>query len=118
MDVSNFRPISLLSQLDKLFESVIHDQMMDFLQIEEVLDTTQYGFRQGKGCMDALCMLLNKISMDREKARNVVHISFDISKAFDTVSHQVLLQKLDFLGFRGNALNLLKSFFYRIGNSK
>lgn len=108
--MENYRPISILSQIDKVFETIIYDQINSFLEEHNIMDNLQYGFRAGRGCQDAVCKILNHISKLNDTGMSVIVISLDISKAFDSVSHQILLRKMHFLGFRGPSFELMESF--------
>lgn len=108
--VDNYRPISVLSQIDKIFEIILCTQITNFLESNGVLDPLQYGFTNKKGCPDIICMTLNHISRFLDQGVSVIVISLDIKKAFDSVIHKILLRKLNFMGFRDKALELIESF--------
>lgn len=110
MDVNNYRPISILPQIHKVFEPIIYEQMIQFLESNKLLDSLQYGFRSGRGCPDAICKLLNVAGSLMDEGQSALILSIDVSKAFDSVDHGILIKKLCFLGFRGNSLRLLESF--------
>jgi exonuclease III len=106
----NSRPISLLPLIDKIFEGIICGQLNRFFENNNILNSFQYGFRSGRGCPDALCMILNHVSKLLNAGKSAILISFDIEKAFDSVCHPILLRKLNFLGIRGKSYELIKSF--------
>ncbi|KAG5667710.1 hypothetical protein PVAND_015681 [Polypedilum vanderplanki] len=106
----NYRPISLLSDFDKIFESLIYDQLNSYLSTNDLLDKYQFGFVAGKGCLDAVCSLLNFISTHVDKGTSVLVISLDIAKAFDSVNHELLLTKLKLIGISDKSIDLLRSF--------
>jgi hypothetical protein len=110
LSLENSRPISLLPLIDKVFENLICKQLNRFFEHNRILDKYQYGFRSGRGCPDALCMILNHVSKLLNVGKGAILMSFDIEKAFDTVCHRILLRKLNFLGMRGASYDLLKSF--------
>lgn len=110
LSLDNCRPISLLPLIDKVFENILCSQLNKFLEDNSVLNKLQYGFRSRRGCPDALCMILNHVSKLLNSGKGVIIMSFDIQKAFDTVCHKVLLRKLNFVGVRGEAYDLIKSF--------
>ena len=110
LELNNSRPISILSQIDKVFESLMFYQLSDYFENNNLMDSLQYGFRPHRGCSDALCMILHHVSCLIEAGDGAVLLSFDIEKAFDTVCHRILLRKLNFMGIRGPAYNLIESF--------
>lgn len=110
LDCGNYRPISLLPQLDKIYEAILYNQLSKYLEIRNVLDPLQYGFRQGRGCNEAVAMMINTISKVLETGSSTLVISLDISKAFDSVDHRILMRKLNFLGIRGLSYDVLYSF--------
>jgi len=110
LECGNYRPISLLPLLDKVFEAILYNQLNKFLENQNIFDPLQYGFRQRRGCNEAIAMMLNLISNILEGGKNALVISLDISKAFDSVDHRILLRKLNFLGIRGLSYDVLCSF--------
>lgn len=110
LDLENSRPISILPQIDKVFESILCCQLTNYFEDNEMLDPLQYGFRYGRGCRDVICKILNQISLECDDGRSVILISLDIRKAFDTVHHEILMRKLYFMGIRGPAHDLLNDF--------
>lgn len=123
-DPKNYRQISLLPALSKIFEKVLLTQMEDFLDKYNILDKLQFGFRKGKGCHDAIALTLHKASNEIDSSNGMILLSLDVASAFDNVSHEILLQKMEYLGFRGKSNNLLRSYLsnrqqcVRIGSEK
>lgn len=109
-DANNYRPISLLPTLNKLFERIIYDQLYSFLERNNVLDQHQYGFRANRSTQDAVGMLLSRASKLVDRKRKVAIIFLDIAKAFDSVSHDVLLKRIERLGVRGHVNELIRSY--------
>jgi retron-type reverse transcriptase len=109
-NAANYRPISLLNICNKIFERLIFDQIDDYLQKHNLYDEEQFGFRRSRGCAEALASLSHKISEIVDKNNTAVLISFDIEKAFDSVDHKILCNKLELLGIRGHANNIIKSY--------
>ena len=91
---SNYRPISLLPIIAKLLDTIINDQLMDYLLAQGLISPTQYAFRPNSSTTLALQAVLNDIHERRKKHQPVLAIYVDLSKAYDTVSHPKLLQKL------------------------
>lgn len=109
-DVNNYRPISLLSNISKIFEKIIKKQMIKFLDKHNIISDKQFGFRTGKSTEDALLNLCSNLCNAIDNKKATLSIFVDLTKAFDTVSHKRLIGKLQMIGFRGSALNLFKSY--------
>lgn len=109
-DLVNYRPIALIPIFSKVMEKVIYDSINNFLSKYDILCTEQKGFRKNKGINMAVYDLLNIIMQNVDKKIPVCAIFTDMSRAFDCVDHETLLNKLNAIGIRGNVLNLLKSY--------
>ena len=108
--INNYRPISVLPLLSKIFERYIYNRIVSFINKHKVLISFQFGFQKGKSTTDAL---LNVIECMYEKLNNNKHalvISVDLSKAFDTVSNNILIKKLFRYGIRGWPLRWIESY--------
>ena len=122
--ITNYRPISLLSLLNKIFEKLLYRRLYKFLHKHNVLYKYQFGFRKGYSTTMALIEILNNIKIAIDNNKFVCGIFLDLTKAFDTVDHQILLNKLHHYGVRGQTNNLFKSYlsnrkqFVKIGNSE
>ena len=108
--VISYRPISLLITISKLLEKVVYRHVYSFLEKYNILFQSQYGFRSNHNCEHAILELSGKILQAREKKEHPVCIFLDLSKAFDTLNHQVLLCKLDKIGIRGISNNWFESY--------
>lgn len=107
---SNYRPISLLPSVSKIFEKIIFKQLYNFLDRQNLLFRSQYGFRQKYSTELAALELFDRIYEETQKGNVPLAIFLDLSKAFDTLDHQVLLWKLEHYGIRNRSLQLLKSY--------
>ena len=110
---TNYRPISILTCFSEIFEKLIHTRLTKFWTKHKVLTTTQYGFQAKLSTTHAL---LDVITSSFENIKDNLFtglILLDLAKAFDTISHDILLSKLDHYGIRGTAKDLLQSFLKR-----
>ena len=110
IDVNNYRPIALLSIFSKLFETCVSKRLMNFLEKNNMLSSRQFGFRRNLGTEQALNDLISRIHLALDEGKCVLAIFLDLKKAFDTVSHEKLLKKLNNYGIRGNTLNWFESY--------
>lgn len=108
--VENYRPISLLSILNKVFEKLVYRRLYDFLMKYDVLYKYQFGFRKNYSTSLALIDVLDYCYHNLDKGNTVLALYFDLQKAFDCVDHSVLLHKLYCCGIRGPIYEWLKSY--------
>ena len=106
----NYRPISLLSVLNKILEKLMHKRLYSFLMKYNILYKYQFGFRKGHSTILANIEIVDNIREHLDKGEHVLGIYLDLSKAFDTVNHEILLHKLNYYGIRGHALEWFKSY--------
>jgi len=102
--VSNYRPVSLTSQVSKIMESLIRDAIVSHLEQFKLLGASQHRFRSWKSCLSNLLAFLDDVTKSVEEGCNVDVIFLDFAKAFDKVPHQRLLEKLRNHGIRGELL--------------
>ena len=84
--------------------------MLDFINEFDILSNSQYGFRKNISTSLALIDLMDRTSISIEQNEHTLGIFLDLAEAFDTVSHDILLEKLTFYGIRGTAHNWLKNY--------
>ena len=108
--VSNYRPISLLPSLSKVLEKVIKHRLVNFFNKHNVLYDYQCGFRKKHSVINALLDVTTLTYDAMQKNSYTALLLMDIRKAFDTVSHHILLHKLYLYGVRGPAHSLIESY--------
>ena len=108
--LNNYRPISLLPILSKIIEKVIYQRLFNFLNTNNALFSSQYGFRKNHSTINAVTELVSHVIKAMNRKENTISVFLDLSKAFDTVNHNILLRKLEFYGIRGLALQWFKNY--------
>ena len=101
LSVNNYRPISLLSNIHKIFEKIMYKRLYDFLCKQNSFYELQFGFRSKHSTTHALISLTEKIREAPDNNKYAFGIFIDLKKAFDTVDHNILLKKLEHYGVRG-----------------
>ena len=109
-DLNSYRPISLLPVFGKLFEKVISIRTIRFLNKFELLSPHQFGFREKFSTEYAVLDIHEKLLKNLDDGVSSCAIFLDLAKAFDCVSHDILLRKLEKYGIRGNVYKLFKSY--------
>ena len=107
---TNYRPISLLLTLSKILEKVVYSRVYNFLKETNQLFTSQYGFRKQHSCEHAVGELIANITKGMEVGKITAGIFLDLSKAFDSLEHDVVYKKLEMYGIRGVCLEWFKSY--------
>ena len=106
---SNYRPISLTSSPCKILESIIKDHLLKHLLENNVINSTQHGFLPGRSCLTNLIEYLEYVTEAIDSGKAVDCVLLDFSKAFDKVSHNKLLLKLQSVGIRGKILDWIRN---------
>ena len=108
--MENYRPISLLLVFSKIFERVIFDQLHNHFNLHNLYFESQYGFRKKHSTESAVLELVDKTIKHMNSGDVTISIFLDLSKAFDTLNHDILLDKLSYYGVKETALSFFKSY--------
>ena len=109
-DISNYRPISLLPSISEILEKLIFKQLSTYLNEHKLLYDSQYGFRVGHSTELASIELIDRITQDLDKGKIPISIFLDLSKAFDTLDHVILLYKLNYYGIKSVEIKLFQDY--------
>jgi exonuclease III len=109
-DLINYRPVSLLPSISKIIEKIVYKRMFGFINKYSLLHNLQFGFRSNHSTSHAVLKLVDSVTKYLDNSEFVVGVLLDISKAFDSLNHKILLEKLHNYGFRGRIFNWLKSY--------
>ena len=112
LECSNYRPISLLSNLGKIIEKLMHNRLMNFLEKHLCIFPNQYGFRSKHSINHALIQMTEKVRKAIDNKSFACGVFVDLQKAFDTVSHPIMLEKLKHYGVRGVTNNWFRSYLF------
>lgn len=108
--IVNYRPISLLPSISKILEKIVYNRLYSFLIKNNILIPHQYGFRKNFSTDYAILQLTDQIIESLAKKQHVIGVFMDLSKAFDTINHYILLRKLRSYGVRGNVLSWFEDY--------
>ena len=109
-DMGNYRPISNLNTINKIFEKIIYTRLLEHIDENNILTNCQFGFRKNLSTQSALLSLLDKITTSLSSKQVGVALFMDFKKAFDSIDHNILLKKLQFYGFHGKIYQWIKSY--------
>jgi Skp family chaperone for outer membrane proteins len=107
---SNYRPISVLPAFSKIIERLVYKRIIKFLDLNKILYKYQFGFRKGRSTDLALHAMVDKYYEAIERNEFMVGTFIDLSRAFDSISHTILLRKLKYYGIRGIAHDWIKDY--------
>ena len=108
--VPNYRQISLLHELSKIFEKLFKNRLYPFVELNDILSKSQFGFKCNNSTNDAVVEFLDSCYDSLNDKKYLIAIFLDLAKAFDTVDHLILRDKLYHIGIRGACLSWLFSF--------
>ena len=108
--VNNYRPISILTTINKIFEILTYKRMMVFAERHKILSHLQYGFMKGRNTTQAIFKVVSDILRTFHDKTYTIALFLDLTKAFDTVNRDILVHKLGLYGFRGNFNSFLASY--------
>ena len=108
--VNNYRPISILTTINKIFEILTYKRMMVFAERHKILSHLQYGFMKGRSTTQAIFKVVSDILRTFHDKTYTVALFLDLTKAFDMVNRDILVHKLGLYGFRGNFNSFLASY--------
>ena len=109
-NLSNYRPISKLPMLSKIIEKVVSKQIREYLMINDLYDGFQNAYRPGHSTETTLIKLTNDIIGYLDDSEHAQLLLLDLSAAFDSLDHNILISRLRSIGFNGAALNWLISY--------
>ena len=107
--LDNYRPISILPSISKIFERVMFNQTHMYFSSHNLYYNGQYGFREKHSTQLAALELIDRISQELDQGITPINVYLDLSKAFDTLDHNILLSKLQFYGFTNSALKFCRN---------
>jgi len=109
-EISNYRPISLLTSFYKIIEKIILKRLYIYLNDNNILVGNQYGFREKLSTGTAIYTLLNNVLLSFDRRNLVGRLFYDLQKAFDCINNEILLAKMEFYGISGIANKLMESY--------
>ena len=109
-DLGNYRPISILALIARIFEGLLYKQLHDFLATNKILNDKQWGFRSLHSTALALIDCSTNLLLNIDKGVTNLTVFLDIKKSFDTIDHSILLEKLRYYGIMGGELDFFRSY--------
>ena len=108
--LKNYRPIALLSVTGMVLEKIIALQIEEYFEKNKLFGSFQFGFRRNRNTISELLTVFDTLLEAKELKKEIIMLLYDLSAAFDTVSHEILLAKFALYGFDSNAMKWMKSF--------
>jgi len=109
-EFSNYRPISVIPSFSKIFEKIISNRLLSYINKFDIFNPGQYGFRKNHSTHMAMLNRYDKVSEAVDNNEYTIGIFIDLSKSFDTFNHDILIKKLEMYGIRGIPNLLLRSY--------
>ena len=109
-DLSNWRPVSLVSKISKVFEKLLLSRFNSFIEKHNLIGDKQYGFKRNTGANEAIRDLTSTLYNNLDARKKCLLILLDLSNAFSSLPHSLLLNKMKKMGFRGVALSLVEDY--------
>ncbi len=111
---SNYRPISILSCLGKLFTSILNERLMSYVEAEKILGEEQMGFRKGYSTIDGVFVLRSLIDIFSASNKCIYAAFIDLARAFSSIPRTLLFKKLSDLNIGNNMLNIIQDMYSNI----
>ena len=111
--IENYRPISILPAISKIFEKILSLQIHEYFQSKHLYYEHQYGFIKNRSTEQAALELIDRVITEIDKGEIPFNIYIDLSKAFDTLDHAILMDKLYYYGVQGTSLDLLRNYLVK-----
>ena len=108
--LENYRPVSLLPSISKIFEKIMHSRIYNYFANNKLFYNSQYGFRPNHSTDLAALELVDHLITQLDNNKVPLNVYLDLSKAFDTLDHRILLEKLEYYGFHGKSFTLMKNY--------
>lgn len=109
-EINNYRPISVISNIAKIFEKVVKKRILQFIRNNNIIHDNQFGFMENRSTQDAIAKLSSSIHYSLDQSLKSIGIFIDLRKAFDSISHSKLELKLKNVGIESKALAWIKSY--------